>query len=228
MTFDEKNNIRSKLRAVARLLILLREETHETNSLSEFFKPKYYEAFECCVLKIRETNKQLAFTVGNYVKQLCIMNISMCIRKDNFDLQKLSKNFLNEYNSSWGAIASSTTRMQRKSKINRKEDLPTMDDLKKLYNYLQEEIEKSAESYTNLQKVVLAYLILFNKRRPAEVANVTISDFRISLEMQEDREEIFAGLSPVERSMAQRYKTPVLLIIIRPQHEKACSTIFVF
>lgn len=207
LSFEEINQIRAKLRAVARLLTELRKQTGKpTISLSSLFSSEYYDKFVSSVLTIREKNKQLAFTIGHYIKQLCVMNISLCNKVKDYELKQLSKDFLDDYNSSWVAVSASTRRLQKKTKINKTIQLPTLADLKEVTEYIAKEMKTAAHDrdYSGLQKLLLAHLIMFNKRRPAEVANLTISDYRLSLSSQEDREEILQSLSPAEKSMAER------------------------
>lgn len=109
------------------------------------------------------------------------------------------------YNSSWTTtVASSTGRMQQREKLNKQICLPLVDDLVKLTTFVKKELLKE-EYYTRLQKLVLASLLLFNKRRPVEVANIKIADYKVALECSEDREEIMDQLCPEEKAVAESY-----------------------
>ena len=64
--------------------------------------------------------------------------------------------------------------------------LPLTEDVSKLSEYLRKEIEtsktalteeKNVKAYDRLQKVLLALIILFNRRRSGEVERMTISEY---------------------------------------------------
>lgn len=211
LNFSETNQLRGKLRFLARLLLAIREKTETELSFSELLRPEYYDAFVAAVLEIRQSNKQLALTLGHYVKQICLLNISEGIKSENKAMRKGSEDFLKLYNSSWcTTVASSTARMQQKEKLNKSVKLPITADLIKITKFVQSEIEGELAKDTNyirLQKLVLASLLLFNKRRPAEVADIKVSDYRLSFDNQEDRAEIMSSLTAEEEIMASRLAT---------------------
>lgn len=116
--------------------------------------------------------------------------------------------FLALFHSNWSdTVASSTLRMQKREKINKAIKLPYTDDLLKLTDFINSEIcqeMKVLTSYNRLQKLVLTALVLYNKRRPSEVADIKKSDYILSLSNQEDRAEIIQSLSMEERATASR------------------------
>lgn len=84
VSFAELNQIRSKLRFVARLVKELHSTTGDaTKTLTEFLHPRYYDDFVTAVLSIREINKQMAFTLGHYIKKLCYLKLSEAIKKQD-------------------------------------------------------------------------------------------------------------------------------------------------
>lgn len=210
INFTEINQIRGKLRFLARLLHAVRDETGTSDSLSDLIDPGYYDAFVTAVLKIRAVNKQLALTLGHYIRQVCMLSIGECIKKSDRMGRSKGEDFLQLYNSSWGTtVAASTLRMQQQQKVNKAVKLPTSADLVAITKYIQDEV--SAElgqadevDYNRLQKLVLAGLLMYNKRRPAEVADIKISDYRLSFANQEDSEEILDSLSAEDKIVASR------------------------
>lgn len=206
LTFAETNQIRAKLHYLARLLAQLHKCTDSTKSYSELLKPQYYDAFVESVLIIRESNKQLALTLGHFIKQICLLNIAEGIKQQDKEREKHSEKFLKLFTSSWNTtVASSTARLQQKAKLNKAILLPDTNDLVKLTKFLNLKISSPTTEYVLLQKFLLTAMILFNKRRPAEVADIKISDYQLSLENQEDREEIMNSLPAEERIVASRY-----------------------
>lgn len=217
LTFTEVNQIRAKLHYLARLLSQLHIQTDTTMSFSELLRPQFYDEFVNSVLVIRETNKQLALTLGHYIKQICLLNIAQSIKAENKQAEQMSESFLKLYNSSWSAtVASSTARLQQRSKLNKAIKLPDTEDLVKLTKFLNLKICDPATNYTMLQKYLMAGIILYNKRRPAEVAEIRISDYQLSLDNQEDRKEILNSLPAEERVVASRFVSQISFMIVIP------------
>lgn len=209
LTWTESNHLRNKLRFLGRLLIAVRKESGTLLSFSELLSPRFYDNFVAATLVLRGKSKQLAVTLGHYLKQICMLNIAEGIKSGNKKLREDSELFLQLYNSSWSAtVASSTIREQQKEKLNKPESLPVPEDLLKLTSYVQQQIEgellKSTVDYTRLQKMVLASLVLFNKRRPAEVADMKVSDYTLSLDRQDDRKDVLSSFSFDEQISAAR------------------------
>lgn len=209
LDFDEINNVRHKLRALARLLQVLHELTHSVFSFAQLLAPEFYDQFVAAVLQIRAENKQLAIQLGHMVKSITFLNIAQCIKARDSARRQASEDFLQLYRSSWSeAVASATVRLQQKQKLNKAVDLPLSSDLVKITAYLDDELKKGITNeecnYGKLQKLLLTSLLLFNKRRPHEVSKIKVSDYRLSLDCQEDREEILDSLTLEERTIAKR------------------------
>lgn len=203
---SHENQVRAKLRFLGRLLCALRNETKQCLSFTDFYKPKYYNAFRDSVLKIRESNKQLALTLGHYIKKLCLLNISESSKAGSNEVRKDCQDFLDIYNAEWtDTVSASTLRLQQQHHLNKKLVLPVASDIKILTEYLKSEIAKET-NYTRLQKLIMTSLIVFNKRRPAEVANLTIQDFVLSKETtkEQDQSELMADLPIEEQLLSKR------------------------
>jgi hypothetical protein len=158
-----------------------------------------------------DDNIQLSKCIGTYVRKLCLLNISQSIKTGNVSRCDGSKQFLEIFNAEWGdTVTASATRKTQQKRLNKTFLLPTEQDLKRFTRFLEEEILRET-NYTRLQKLIMAALISFNKRRPAEVANVRISDYRLSFCNTEDREEILRRMSPEEQVLSQRCEFGSLL-----------------
>ena len=177
--------------------------------LAGFLKPQYYDAFTASALEIRKKNKQMALTLGHYIKQIAVLNIGEAIRESNSIKKNATEDFLLLFNGSWNStVAASTVRMQRLAQLAKKHDLPTTADLIKLTNFVKQEIAgevaSSSAKYSRLQKLVATALILFNKQRPAEVIHLKMADYRLGIENTDDQDEIVQTLSPEEKAVASR------------------------
>lgn len=211
ITYNERNQIRSKLRFIGPFISQVRTTTGKAYSLSMLLTPAHYDDCVNAVLELRKKNKQMALTLGHYIKKACYLKLAEGIKSQHEDLKLESKEFLELFASSWSEmISSSTLRMQQLDKINTSVQLPIVEDLDKLVKYLESAITSAIDDaasldYTHLQKLVICSLILFNKRRPAEVTDITTANYRTSFHNQDDRDEIIATLTPEEKALAGRY-----------------------
>ena len=201
----EVNNIRNKLRSIARMVLKLRE-TGE-GDLINMIKPQVYERFVSTVRQMALQSDQLGLTLGIYVKQLSLLKIADCIAAGNRDGKQDAEDFLQLYNASWvQRVSSHIGRRQRLKKLNKSHDLPIEEDLRKLTRFLESEI-KSTVDVQRLKMLTLSSLILFNKRRPMEVHEMTVEDFRIAREKTQDPHdaELLNKMTPTEKAIANRY-----------------------
>lgn len=174
-------------------------------TFTEFIKPKYYDSFVEAVLNVRATNKQMALTMGHYLKKLALIKLTQSIKNQSETGKLESREFLELFSTSWcDEVSSSTLRMQQLNKVNTKTLLPTVEDLDKLTKFIETQLDQDLE-YTKLQKFVVASLLLYNKRRPAEVTEMKINEYRRSFDNRDDREEIISTFSSEEKAMAERY-----------------------
>ena len=137
----------------------MRRETGTELLLSEYLRPRCHDSSVAAVLEIRKTNKQLALTLGHYIKQVCLLNIGEAI-KNGCKMQTAdSEDFLQLCNGSWAAtVASSTICMQQKNQINNTPKLSITNDLITIVEYVREETNKqpsAAVNYCKLQKLRL-------------------------------------------------------------------------
>lgn len=205
LNHSEFNQIRQKLRFIARLIVKLQTLSGIQHTLTDFLQPKFYDVFVQAILKLREENQQLALTVGYYIKKLCLIKQAEGIKSGDSNKRVEAKDFMDIYNSSWNdTVASSTVRMQKGAKVNKVVALPSTEDLAKLRRFLDERIAVEAD-YVTLQKIIISSLILFNKRRPMEVTDIYLADYLMCSANNEESEEVLQYLSPEEKVLAQRY-----------------------
>lgn len=201
------NNIRTKLRSVGRLLMQLRESIGNYH-LIDMIKPTNYEKFVQAVRQLSLKSDQLGLTLTNYVKQLALMKREEGIVRSDKIMRAEGDKFLEVYNSSWTArVSSHIGRRQRVKKINQPHELPIEDDLRKLRKYIRDESDKSDNSIRKLKKLVLADLMVFNKRRPMEIHNMTIEAYRLAKSKMMDPADIdiINKLTSTEQVIASRY-----------------------
>lgn len=222
-SFAEKNQIRGKLRFLARLLHMVQKLTQSKQSFSELLNPTRYTAFVESVTEIRKSNKQLAIQLGTMLKKMCLLNIGESIKQGNQDMRKAGEDFLTLYNGSWSEeVVASTLRMQKLHKLNKTLELPLTADIVRFTEFLRQEIEHemiNSSSYSRLSKLVLASLLVYNKRRPAEIADIKVSDYQLAVSSEEQcPEEVMSSLTIEERVLANRYDLCIMSCITYIRH----------
>lgn len=205
----EVNNIRNKLRSLARLLIVLRERTNATMNFEHLLKPKYYDMFREAVSRLSVESPQLGLTLGHYIKQINLLNMAEAIKLSNSSRLECSEKFKRLLEANWTAtVSASAAKVQRLRKLNTEATLPSTKDLVKLTNHIKSKVPELTKNrdVPNLKKYVLCGLILFNKRRPMEVAELTVADYNIAMAKQDDViDECMESLSQSEKLIAKRY-----------------------
>lgn len=202
------NPIRQKLRGSANVLAKSQDIDKSINTMSDLFKPSNFETFLTACRGIAANNDQMGLTIGGYIKQLLLLKISTAIQNDQPDSQRETEQFRFLMDAHFLSVVSSVAgKRQRMKKISRPDELPLHGDMNKLAVYLKKEISKISDPKQSprLSKLVLAYLILYNKRRPMEVSEITSKSFiKEAMRDIHDNEEIMNSLSFAEKVMAKR------------------------
>lgn len=118
----------------------------------------------------------MELTIGGYLEQVILLKISAAIQLGDADLQGKAKQFKFLIDAHFlSEVSAVAGKRQRVKKLSKTEDLPLQSDMNKLSDYLKQEICKiTTESESlRLSKLTLSYLILYNKQRPTEVAEIT-------------------------------------------------------
>ncbi|XP_067947184.1 uncharacterized protein [Watersipora subatra] len=209
LRFSDINNICNKLKSLARLLQAVRAESETWHDFMSYYCPKYYDCFVRASTGLSKKSSQLGLTLGHYVKQLCHLRIAVAVKASDTDGERSGEQFLKLCMASWTTnVVSAICKRQRLAKLNQVINLPLTADLLKLTKFIDREVSEQLASLTNrvwLVKLVISALILFNKRRPMEVQDLKVADYRLSLAAdQEQREEITNNLSVEEKLVASR------------------------
>ena len=197
---DKYNYVRQKMRELARLLMELRKTLGLPNhSLAAFFHPKYYRFLVTCSKNVagfdESTNRfgipSLALKIGHSLQKCFKIVVASCIeRRDKVkeneveELQKLMDiNWTDD-------MSSNALKTLQEEKRNRSDIIPLADDIKIFSDHLKakaseyfKEIEDTQDTdvsvyvWTKLNSIVLAQLILFNRRRSGEVSRMKVSHY---------------------------------------------------
>lgn len=178
-------------------------------SLSQMLKPEFYEEFVITVRSMAMNSNQLGLALTIYVKQLARLKIAAAIAGKDKYLRNEGEEFVLLYDSCWiQRVSSQIGKRKRMEKLNKPDELPLEADLTTLTEYINKEIGNTSgvEDLPRLKDLVLASILLFNKRRPMEVHDMKVSDFISAKEKitDEQEKEVLDKLSATERAIAKR------------------------
>lgn len=199
------NPLRQKLRAVALLLSESRKTDRDIEDMDTLLSPKFFQPLLNASKTVATQNDQMGLTIGSYIKQLILLKISRAIQTNDMTKQTEAERFRYLMDAHFlSEVTSVAGKRQRLKRINRPEELPLSSDLADLSAYLKEQI-MTTNDVNRLAKLCLCYLIVFNKRRPMEVAEITTEAYITEIQRPiEDNPEILNSLEFTERLMAER------------------------
>lgn len=138
------------------------------------------------------------------------------MRETDDELIKVITFFLKLLKSEWEPLVShhSLTTL-RERKHNKVDVLPLAEDMSRLKNHINKKVgeasqslrenPRSVNSWTLLAKLLLARLIVLNKRREGEASKPTLYAYNTRPDWREERlSEILASLSSWERELSEK------------------------
>uniref|UniRef100_A0AAV2JNT2 Uncharacterized protein n=1 Tax=Knipowitschia caucasica TaxID=637954 RepID=A0AAV2JNT2_KNICA len=213
--------MRQKLREVGRLLVCLRHD-FSIHSLEEAIKPCNFQNVVQAVQKVAGFDEEklsyrtpsLALKLGHTLNKIC--NIIQCraLMAEDDRLVKSAETFSKLYTSKWCELVShSALNTLSTLKYNKPSTLPFTEDVRTLHQYLQKSAdaavgslteEATSKTYAELSKVILAQIILFNRRRAGEVSKMLLKSFE-----ERDRtklhQDVAMALSKLEQQLCSYF-----------------------
>lgn len=211
----DNDNVRTKVRTLGRLLIQLNknETKEEEKDLSSYITGKYFSKVVDAVkaLAASTDSPNIALALGHYLKQVCLLKVSVGIQNDNEKMQNESNQFKALYDAHWNSkVTHIANRRSKLRQINKPAQLPLAQDLVNFNSFLKEKISTCIkeehpdyQSWRETAQLILTWLTLFNRRRISEVQELTIGDF--TLRQSDDIDiDIKKCLDTTERALAER------------------------
>lgn len=214
--YKDEDNVRTKLRSVARLLKKLNESRCLPLPMSHFITAPHFRLVVKGVKELfRESDSpQLAKTLGHYIKQISLLKASLALEQENPRNRKEAQEFNEMYQAHWNSkVAAVANRTQRLRTINKQAEIPATSDLLLLKDYVQDEIctymETKNPTYNNYVKFayfLIVRITVFNKRRISEVSELKVEDFeaKIGKEEFENMPELSQTLGVTEKTLLSR------------------------
>ena len=233
-----QEHIRQKLREIGRLLIHVRKVLPITE-MKDVIDPKYYLATVKAVKLTCGYNSEtenfkvgtLALKLGHSLGKLAKLVESNGRIAENHMVVEKARSFQQVHAAKWNALISSTAlRNIEEGKWNMPTVMPFTEDVQALHRYLWEKrqecidhltAEPTAQHWSSLAKVLLAEVILFNRRREGEVSCMPLIAFT-SRDTSDPNQDIDWALSEVEKKLCRHFsrietrgkrgrKVPILL-----------------
>ncbi|XP_060916511.1 uncharacterized protein LOC132991681 [Labrus mixtus] len=203
---QHRADIRNKMRQLARLVLAAREIDPEIISLKDLINPgKFGAVLEAVKTMARFESAQSVMapsTASNLHHALLKVSLILqgqALRQQDGDLQAKAERFSR-------LIEVNAQEELYKKKWNIQEILPLSEDIKTLNDYLKslEEVHKQAliehpsqEAWSELSKVTLTQLILFNRHCEGEVSRIEVQTY-----LQRDKSRMTC-LTPFERILCE-------------------------
>ena len=216
--------VRSTLRTLARLLIQIRKADEELSTFEKTIHPKNFSVIlEACRKLSGFDSKSnayetpsLALKIGNFYTQLIDVKYSIAIERSDDVIakqcQELKKLFEIRWTKEFTSNAFRTFTEKRKNTISL---VPLTEDLITFTNFLKKQIAESLDalkgtpsckaSYSQLQKALLAQIILFNRRRSGEVSRLKLDEYNKNTGGTQTISEQDLNLSEIEKKCASTF-----------------------
>ncbi|XP_072032945.1 uncharacterized protein [Amphiura filiformis] len=190
---ERKHLVSQKMRSAAKLVLKLRELDPSGTYISDFLKPSKFdlivEAADYLSCPDADNDDEMKkpsvpIKLGHDLAWLARIKRGQAIRQEppNERAEAEANRYLQLHTSEWGLkLASRATATLNSRKCEKVTELPKTQDLKKLSSHLISEVKllgttaNNWQQYRMLQEATLARLILFNKRRPAEMAKIKVT-----------------------------------------------------
>lgn len=188
--------IRQRLRQLGRFLLEIKQHCQDIDDLLSVYHPKYYRicidvinilaGFDASTKTYRILS--LATSLGTLLKTTGKTLISLTIFEDNVVKQRQVENFLTLLNNEYGpAVNKVALETQQQLKRKKKVILPSIEDIKKLDNFLKMQRTTalnnlkqkfSFKDWLKLAESTLISIQLFNRRRAGEIERTLIEDYK--------------------------------------------------
>lgn len=209
---NDMHRVNQNARTLARLVIEARKEKTAV-FLSALLRPENFDLVVRCLCRMSEKSVTLGPRMGHLLAHSIMTKSGWAIRNSDDQKLKEANDFKILFDAEWKYVVNAVCRKKKNARdVNKITLIPETQDLVKLRKYLLEEMkdttdylaqEPNAAAFQWLGKITLCRLILFNKRRVAEVEDLTVESFT-KRPVWRDTEEFERALTHTEKQLAKR------------------------
>ncbi|XP_028417721.1 uncharacterized protein LOC114542174 isoform X2 [Dendronephthya gigantea] len=223
----DRQLVSQKMREMGRLLQRLKiVEKNEKAQLSDFIRP---EKFDVVIRAVKETAgfkdpdhglldvsiPSLALKLGHSLSKCATLLHNQAIRARNEEMAKEIKDFQKLMRSEWEyKISHHSLSTLKDRKMNSVQVLPLAEDMAMLRQFVDKEITETSSqlkesptpnNWNALARLLLARVVMLNKRRGGEASRLLMRSFNSIPEWTKNAtSEILASLSPLEQRLSKR------------------------
>lgn len=216
--------IRSKLRLIGRFFLAIKSINTNIKNFESIYHPKIYDDCISAINKVAQYNPEdkmyktpaVASNLSTLVKHVGNVLITQCIKRGDEERKKEVKDFLKLLVIDIGTSINTTVAETQSAKKRQKTvNLPSLEDIRKLYKHLEETrtaafeaLEKSFSYcyWIALAEVTLSSVHVFNRRRAGEIERILIEDFKNYEGINENMyNDLYKSLSSKSRKIAEKY-----------------------
>ncbi|KAL6484182.1 hypothetical protein MHYP_G00062270 [Metynnis hypsauchen] len=214
--------IRQKMREASRLLLHARK-AGKLQRIKDFFVPAN---FNHVIQAVKDTCgfkeddhvfkvPSLALKLGHSLKKMADLVECEAMIGEEDDVVQNVKKFKHLHSTKWNeSVSASALKTLHESKWNRPELLPFTEDVKKMHLHLdanrkdyQSKLasEKTQKNWSDLAKVTLCEVILFNRRRAGEVSKMRLNSY-VLRDTSDLHSDVADALSEVEKKLCEHFQ----------------------
>lgn len=220
---DQKINdihrVSQSCRTLARLVIRCRKQSGLELDINQLISPTHFDlvvsATKSLCLDNEKSAPSLGKLMGNNLSHIIQVKKGAALRKGEDQKLQEAENFKRLFTLEWNFRVNSVFQKMTNT-INRQKvkTIPLTEDLQKLRTFVLSSMHEAStslqkngtsESWSRLAKLTLCRLILFNKRRRAEVKDLKLGEFETRPNWQEEQSgEFKMALSTSDKLLAER------------------------
>lgn len=215
---DDIYRVSQSARTLGRIVSLARQSKPDI-TLDRLIEPRNYDLV-VDIARLMSTEKDnpalnVGKMIGNLLKKVCQSKYCVALRKGNESAQNDANNFKTLIEAEWNSrVNRAAVRRINREKRTKMPTIPLTEDLIKFREYLLRNIEElcerlkkrpSPQDWVLLVKFTMSRLILFNKRRRAEVRELRVDEYLARPDWNADAGgEMALALSQTDRLLAKR------------------------
>ncbi|XP_050400868.1 uncharacterized protein LOC126817765 [Patella vulgata] len=219
---DQQTNdiyiVTQKARTLGRLVLEAKKiNKNGIINMDSLLKPENFDLVVKCAKRMSHERDVLSLGrfLGNLLGHIIQVKIGQSFRDNNEVKIKEASGFQKLYESEWNNRVNSVC-LKKHNILNRKQlqTIPITEDLKTFRQFITDNMksakdslntDRTFENWNRLSKLTLCRLILFNKRRRAEVIELKVDDYEKRPKWNEDtNQEIMLSLSKTDQILSRR------------------------
>ena len=205
------------VRTLSRLVIQARKEKPAI-SLCSLLTPPHFDVVVRATkaMSIQGNNAlTLAGKIGNLLGHAVVTKIGLGLRKEDNRMVDEATRFKQLFEAEWMyRINKVAAKRKSKTDMKKKPKIPLVEDLMNLRSFVMQrcvslsnelQVSPSPACWTELCRTLLVRLVMFNKRRVAEVCELDMETYLERPAWTESDMEFEEAMTPLEKKFAQRY-----------------------